>query len=64
MSGRGGYEQHESAAYFHIVSSATVKTWPCCIYQSRQIHEEVEFGPARVRFTSSVQESRSIASYH
>lgn len=64
MSDRGGYEQHVSAAYFQIVSSATVKTWPCCIYHSRQILEEEEFGPARVRFTSSVQESRCIAPYH
>ncbi len=66
MSDRGGYEQHESAAYSQIVSSATVKTWPCCIHQRGQIHEEEEFGHARVRgqFTSSVEESRRIAPYH
>lgn len=38
MSDRGRYEDHTSAAYFQIVSSATVKTRTYRIYQSRQIH--------------------------
>lgn len=38
VSDRGRYEDHISAAYFQIVSSATVKTQTYRIYQSRQIH--------------------------
>lgn len=38
VSDRGRYEDHTSAAYFQIVSSATVKTQTYRIYHSRQIH--------------------------